>query len=67
MASDDYQRLGFEAQNRAARATDHALKEGFQLLAQGWFALADQTEWLERRFRDLVAERAGESPGGQGD
>jgi hypothetical protein len=62
MASDDYQRLGFEAQNQAARATDPAVKEGFQLLAQGWFALADQTEWLERRFRDLPAETASGSP-----
>jgi hypothetical protein len=42
----------FEAQNQAARATDPAVKE-----AQGWF-LADQTELLERRFRDLAAGTA---------
>jgi hypothetical protein len=34
----------------------------FQLLPQGWFALADQTEWLERRFRDLPAETASRTP-----
>jgi hypothetical protein len=54
MASDQYRRWGFEAQGRAAAADDTDLKEGFRLLAQGWLALADQLDWVERRFTSLV-------------
>jgi hypothetical protein len=53
MASDLYRRRAFEAQLRAAQAADAELKEGFALLAQEWFALAEQVDWLERRFASV--------------
>jgi hypothetical protein len=39
---EHYQRLGMEAQQRAARATEPHIKEAFEVVAGGWFALAEQ-------------------------
>ena len=49
MTADEY-RLAFEAQNRAARATDPVMKAGFDRIAQHWLALAEQVEWLDQRY-----------------
>jgi hypothetical protein len=51
-----YSRFGFEAQNRAASAVEPSLKEGFALLAQGWLALADQVDWVERRYGQILQQ-----------
>ena len=45
-----------EAQNRAASAVELSLKEGFALLAQGWLALADQVDWVERRCGQFLEQ-----------
>jgi hypothetical protein len=50
MTADEYRRLAFEAQNQAARATDPIMKAGFERVAQHWLALAEQVEWMDRRF-----------------
>jgi len=42
--ADHYRRLSLNAQIRGARATDPAIKEGFEQLALGWQAVADQAE-----------------------
>jgi hypothetical protein len=46
--AEEYRRRGIEAQQRAARATDLSIKQTFTDIANGWFALAEQAEWLER-------------------
>jgi hypothetical protein len=60
--SDRYSRFGFEAQRRAASAVEPSLKEGFVLLAQGWLALADQVDWVERRCGQLLQQGEHDSP-----
>ena len=54
--SDRYARFGFEAQRRSASAGEASLKEGFALLAQGWLALADQVDWVERRCGQILEQ-----------
>jgi hypothetical protein len=60
--SDRYARFGFEAQRRSASAGEASLKEGFALLAQGWLALADQVDWVERRCGQILQQREHDSP-----
>ena len=55
--ADQYRRLSLNAQMRAAHANDPDLKDGFEQLALGWQALADQAEWLERRYIPLTPLR----------
>jgi hypothetical protein len=50
MTADEYRRKGFEAQRQAALATNPLVKDGSQLLGQEWLALAEQVEWIERRY-----------------
>ena len=50
MTADEYRRKGFEAQRQAALATDPLIKDGWQLLGREWLALAEQIEWIERRY-----------------
>jgi hypothetical protein len=50
MTADQYQRQALEAQRQAARAPDAILKAGFERLAHHWLALAEQAEWLKRRY-----------------
>lgn len=47
--AEEYRRRGIEAQQGAARATDLSIKQTFTDIAHGWFALADQAAWLDRR------------------
>jgi hypothetical protein len=55
--SDDYRRRGIEAQNRAAAAADTTIRSAFDELARGWFALAEQTDWLDKCYRDPQREK----------
>jgi hypothetical protein len=50
MTADQYRRQALEAQRQAARAPDAILKAGFERLARHWLALAEQAEWLKRRY-----------------
>jgi hypothetical protein len=64
MAADQYRRRAFEAQRRAAQASDPTVMSDLQLLAREWLALAEELEWLERRYGPLVvAEAALAKPG----
>ena len=47
---------GTEAQQRAAQTSDPGVKEAFEDLARSWFALAEQTVWLDRD-RDRRSEQ----------
>ena len=47
--SEYFRRLGNEAQERAERATNPQIKLAFSDVATGWFTLAEQTAWLDRR------------------
>jgi hypothetical protein len=43
-----YRGRAIEAQERAAQATNLAIKEAFKDVARSWFVLAEQTAWLDR-------------------
>jgi hypothetical protein len=45
--SEQYRRLGIGARQRAAEATDLAVRDAFEEVAVNWFALAEQVEWIE--------------------
>ncbi len=47
--AEHYRRRGIEAQQRAAHSTNLSIKEAFKDVARGWFALAEQTEWLDQQ------------------
>jgi hypothetical protein len=55
--SDEYRRRGIEAQNRAAAAADTTTRSAFDELARGWLALAEQTDWLDKYYRDRQREK----------
>ncbi len=44
-----YRKLAGEASKDAAKATEERVRKSFEMLAEGWQALADS---LEREFRD---------------
>ena len=44
-----YHRRGIEAQERAERATKAETQLAFSDVASGWFTLAKQAAWLDRR------------------
>jgi len=56
--ADEYRRRGIEAQRRAAKLTDLNIKKTFTDIANHWFALAEQAEWLERH-RPAPHQKAG--------
>jgi hypothetical protein len=45
--AEEYRRRGIEAQQRAAQATEPQIKDAFEVVAGGWFVLAEQADWLE--------------------
>jgi len=45
-----YRRRGIEAQERADRAVKAEIKLAFLDVANGWFALAEQTARLDRQY-----------------
>jgi hypothetical protein len=45
--------IGGRASRRSGKrrvATDPLIKDGWQLLGREWLALAEQIEWIERRY-----------------
>ena len=58
MTADEYRRKGFEAQRQAGLATDPLIKDGWQRLGQEWLALAEQIEWIERRYATAFSLRS---------
>jgi hypothetical protein len=55
MTADEYRRQAFEAQRQGACAANASFKASFEQIAQHWLALAEQTEWLERRYGPPVS------------
>ena len=47
--SEYYRRRGLEAQQRAAQTTEPKIRDAFEIVAEGWFELAEQLDCLERR------------------
>jgi hypothetical protein len=54
MTEDEYRRHAIEARTQAARTTNPTLKASFEQLAREWMALAERTEWLNRRYGSAV-------------
>lgn len=55
MTAEEYRRKALEAQWRASQTSDARIKAEFALVAQHWVCLAEQIEWLERRFGSIVS------------
>jgi hypothetical protein len=49
LRAEYYRRRGIEAQSRADRATNTQIRLAFRDVADGWFALAEQVDWLDKR------------------
>src|SRR5262249_17939771 len=52
-----YRRRGLEAEQRAAQATEVKIRDAFEDVAEGWFVLAEQSDWLERQHNDQQASK----------
>jgi hypothetical protein len=52
-----YRRRGLEAQQRAAQTTEGKIRDAFEDVAEGWFVLAEQLDWLERQHNDQQANK----------
>ena len=47
--AEDYYRRGLEAQQHAAQAAaEPRIKQAFEQVADNWFTLAEQVQWLEQ-------------------
>jgi len=46
--AEDYYRRGLEAQQCAAQVAELRLKKAFEQVADNWFTLAEQVQWLEQ-------------------
>jgi hypothetical protein len=58
MATDRYHMRAYEARRRRTLASDPSLKADLELIAQEWVALAEEVEWLERKYGPLVSPQA---------
>jgi hypothetical protein len=47
-----FRRRGLEAQQQAAHTSEDKIRDAFQTVAEGWFVLADQLDWLDRHHDD---------------
>jgi hypothetical protein len=52
-----YRRRGLEAQQRAARTTEEKIRDAYEDVAEGWFVLAEQMDWLDRHHDDQQADK----------
>jgi hypothetical protein len=54
-----YRSRGLEAQQRAAQTNEEKIRDAFENVAEGWFVLAEQMDWLdrERNAPELVHTR----------
>jgi len=46
--AEQYRHWAFAAQQRATEARDPKMKAAYEEVANGWFALAAQVDWLDR-------------------
>jgi hypothetical protein len=53
MRIEQFRRRALHAQQRAGMATDPNAKVELQQIAEEWFALGEQLEWLEQRYNQL--------------
>src|SRR5262249_58628203 len=56
-----YRGRGIEALQRAAQATKPEIRLAFEEVASGWFVLAEQVDWLDRRRHSAPEEKPKES------
>jgi hypothetical protein len=54
MIPSELRRRAFDAQGRAARATDNAIRAELMGVAEEWLAIADLMELLERKYGPLI-------------
>ena len=47
--AEHFRRLGFQAQQRAAQTSEEKIREAFQIVAEGWFELAEQEERRDKQ------------------
>jgi hypothetical protein len=55
--AENYRSRGIEAEQRAAQTTDPNIRLAFEDVARGWFLLAEQANWLDRRDRDAQHDK----------
>jgi hypothetical protein len=53
MRIEQFKRRALHAQQRAGMATDSNAKAELEQIAEEWFALGEQLEWLEQRYNQL--------------
>jgi hypothetical protein len=56
--AERYRRLAIEARQQAARSEDKILRVGFEEIADNWFTLAEQAEWLAGQADKLLSPQA---------
>jgi hypothetical protein len=60
---EKYRRLAIAARQRAAKAADPDVQQGFDEIANHWSGLAEQTEWLGRQFASMQVPQPAEPSG----
>jgi hypothetical protein len=55
--SDMYRRFAIQAKQQRSRASDPAVRQGFEDIAEHWAGLADQSDWLDKRLASSVAQQ----------
>jgi len=60
--AEDYYRRGLEAQQCAAQVGELGLKRAFEQVAENWFTLAEQLQWLEQFGRSQYGRPTPKEP-----
>jgi len=60
--AEDYYRRGLEAQQCAAQVAELRLKRAFEQVADNWFTLAQQAQWLEHYSRPQYGRSTPKEP-----
>jgi len=60
--AEDYYRRGLEARQHAAQVAELRLKRAFEQVADNWFTLAQQAQWLEHYNRPQYGRSTPKEP-----
>ena len=60
--AEDYYCRGLEARQHAAQVAELRLKRAFEQVADNWFTLAEQAQWLEHYSRPQYGRPAPKEP-----
>ena len=55
--SDMYRRFAIQAKQQRSRASDSEVRRGFADIADHWAGLAEQSDWLDKRFASSVVQQ----------